>query len=92
MNALPVFVDRYVKAKIKTYGDKVYTDFGDFNVPEYIVEYKSLAIISINSWPVYEEKYHLQVYFDNCAYKIVNKQMLDYLDGNLFKTYKDFFW
>ena len=91
LNALPVYVDRYVKAKIKTYGDKVYTDFDDLNVPEDVVEYKSLTIISINSLPVYEKKYYPQVYFDNCAYKIVNKQMLDYLDGNLFETDKDYF-
>ena len=91
LNALPVYVDRYVKAKIKTYGDKVYTDFDDLNVPEDVVEYKSLTIISINFLPVYEKKYYLQVYFENCAYKIVNKQMLDYLDGNLFETDKDYF-
>ena len=31
------------------------------------------------------QKYYLQVYLDNCAYKTVNKQMTDYLDKNLFE-------
>ena len=26
------------------------------------------------------------IYLDNCVYKIVNKQMADYLDENLFET------
>ena len=28
-------------------------------------------------------KYYMQVYLDNCAYKIVDKQMTDYLDENI---------
>ena len=41
--------------------------------------------ISIEFLHVYENKYYLQVYLDNCAFKIVNKQMTDYLDENLFE-------
>ena len=34
MNALLVYDDRYIKAKIRTYGDKVYTNFRGLPVPE----------------------------------------------------------
>ena len=34
LNALPVYDDRYIKAKIRTYGDEVYIIFGSLNVPE----------------------------------------------------------
>ena len=30
-----------------------------------------------------------KVYLDNCAYRVVSKQMADYLDGNLFQTADD---
>ena len=30
-------------------------------------------------------KYYLQVYLHNCADKVVNKQMIDYLDENRFE-------
>ena len=33
-NALPVYDDRYIKTKIKEYGDKVYTNFCDLHLPE----------------------------------------------------------
>ena len=33
-SALQVYDDRYVKTKIRTYSDKVYTNFLGINVPE----------------------------------------------------------
>ena len=55
-------------------------------MPENGVECESFTTISIVSLLLYENKYYLLVYLDNCAYKIVNTQMLDYFDGNLFET------
>ena len=34
LNGLAVYDDRYIKTKIRTYGDKAYTNFRDLNVPE----------------------------------------------------------
>ena len=73
-----------MKNKIRTYGDKVYTDFRGLNLPEDDLEYESFIVISIDSLLVYNNKYYLQVYLDNCAYKPVNKQMADYLDEKFF--------
>ena len=89
MNALPLYDDRYIKTKIRTYGGKPYANFLGLNVPENGVEYESFTNISIDSLHVDEKKYYLQLYFDNGAYKIVDKQMIDYLDGNLFETDED---
>ena len=55
-------------------------------MPEYGVECESLTVISIDSLLVHENKYYLQVYLDNCAYKIANTEMVDYLDHNLSGT------
>ena len=49
------------------------------------IECESFAVVSIDSLLVYENKYYLQVYLDHCPYKIVNKQITDYLDENLFE-------
>ena len=35
LKALPVYYDRYIKTEIRTYGDKVYTNFRSLNVPEF---------------------------------------------------------
>ena len=34
---------------------------------------------------VYDNKYYLEVYLENRAYKIVNRKMRVYLDENLFE-------
>ena len=39
LNALLVYDDRYIKTKIRTYSDKVYTNFRGLNVPEDDIKY-----------------------------------------------------
>ena len=85
LNALPVYDDRYIKTKIKTYSDKVYTNFRGLNVPKDDIGCESFTVTSIDSLLIYKNKYYLQVYLDNSAYNIANKQMTDYLDDNLFE-------
>ena len=84
LNALPVDDYRYIKTKIRTYSDKVNTNFHGLNVPEDGIECDFFTVISIDSLLIYENKYYLEVYLDNCAYKIANKEMADYLDDNFF--------
>ena len=84
LNTLPVYDERYIKTKIRTCGDKVYTNFRGLNVPENGTECQYFTVILIDYLLVYENKYYFQVYLDNCAYKITNKEMSDYLDDNLF--------
>ena len=86
LNALSTYDGRYIKAKIRTYGNMVYDNFWGLNVPEDGVDYKSLSVISTDFVRVYVNIYYLQVYLDNCAHEILNKRMIDYLDDNLFKT------
>ena len=54
LDALPVFDNGYVKTKIRPYGDKVYTNFRDLNVPEDYIECESFTVISIDSLLVYD--------------------------------------
>ena len=86
LNALPAYHDRYIKTKIRTYDDKFYANYCASNVPKYDIECDSFTVISFDSLLVYENNYYLQVYLDNCTYKIVNKQMTNYLDQNLFEA------
>ena len=58
------------------------------NVPEDVVECESFTISSIFSLLLSENKYYLQLYL-SCACKILYKQMIDYIDGNLFESDED---
>ena len=85
LNALPVYNDRYIKAKIRTNDNKVYPNFCGSNVPEDDIEHESFRVISIDFLLVCQSKYYLKVYLDYCAHKITDKQMIHYLDENLFE-------
>ena len=85
-NALPVYNNKYIKTKQRKYGDSVCTNFRGLNMLEDGLEFKYFTTISIDSLLVCENRYFLQVYLDDCAYKIVNTQIKNYLDGNLFKS------
>ena len=69
LNPLPAYDDRYIKTKVRTYGDKVYTNFSGLNVPENDIECQSFTVISIDSLLAYKNKYCLQDYLD----KMTNK-------------------
>ena len=56
LNALPIYDNRYIKTKIKTYNDKVYANVFGLNVPEDDIECESFTLISIDSLLVYEKK------------------------------------
>ena len=85
LNALPVYDGRYIKTKVVTYDNNVCTNVRGLNMPEDDIECECFTVISIDSLLVDETKYYLKVYLDNCAYKIVKKQMKDCLDENVFE-------
>ena len=74
-NSLVVYDDIYIKANVRTLGDKVYTNFRSLNVPEDDIECGSLTVISIDSLLACDKKYYLQVYLGKCPYKVVNKKL-----------------
>ena len=54
--------ETYIKSEIRTYGDKVYTNFRSLNVPKDCAECELFTMISIDSSLAYENKYYLYVY------------------------------
>ena len=58
-------------------------------MPENVVECESFIIASTDSLIVSGSKCFLEVYLDNCAYKIERKKITCYLDDILFVTDED---
>ena len=59
LDTLLVYNGRYIKNKITTYSDKVYTNFRRLNVS---AKCEYFTVISINSLLLYENKHYLQLY------------------------------
>ena len=65
--------------------------FGDLNLVGDGGESWSFTIISIGFLLLFERKYFLQVYLENCAYKTVDKRLIDYVYNHLFDSDPNYF-
>ena len=52
---LPIYDGRYLKPEIRTYGDKVYTNFRGLSVLEEDIECESFTAISVDTLLVYKD-------------------------------------
>ena len=79
--------DKYIKTKIKTYKDNITTNFynkkGSKKVPEEKIPHKCLSIIILDSVIYAYEKYHPQIFLEECKYVKENIKTKNYIDNEL---------
>ena len=79
--------DKYINTKIKTHKDSIITDFYDKTgfkeVPEEKVPHKCLSIIILDSILYAYEKYHPQIFLEECKYMKENIKTKNYIDIEL---------
>ena len=79
--------DKYINTKIKTYKDSITTNFYDKTgfkeVPEEKVPHKCLSIIILDSVLYAYEKYHPQIFLEECKYVKENIKSKNYIDMEL---------
>ena len=67
--------DKYIKKKIKSYGDKINTNFHDKKISKENASCKSLSLIMLDSVSRENQKYYPQTILEQCKYKIKKKKM-----------------
>ena len=67
-NSKPVYGDdeKYIKAKLKTYGDSVITNFHNKKMPKEKAPCTCLSIIMLDSVIKAKKKYYSQTYLEGC--------------------------
>ena len=79
--------DKYIKTKIKTYEDNITTNFynkkGSKKLPEENIPHKCLSIIILDSILYAYEKYHPQIFLEECKYAKENIKTKSYIDKEL---------
>ena len=80
----PVYgdVDKYIKTKIKTYGDKVNTNFQGQKVPKENASYKCISIMLDSAIRV-NKKYYPQALLEECKYAIRKNKMDNLINHDL---------
>ena len=81
----PVYgdVDKYIKTKIKMYGDRVNTNFQGKKVPKENASFKCLSLIMLDSAIRVNEKYYPQTLLEECKYVIRKNKMENLINNDL---------
>ena len=88
-NTKPTYGDdeKYIKTKIKSYEDNITTNFyhkkGSKKVPKEKIPHKCLSIIILDSILYAYEKYHPQIFLEECKYAKENIKTKNYIDNEL---------
>ena len=82
-------VDKYIMTKIKTYGDRVNTNFQGQKVPKENTTYKCISLIMLDSVIRVNKKYYPQTLLEECKYVIKNNKMENLINHDLTLTSSD---
>ena len=66
LHSQPIYDDRYIKTKVKTFGEAYNTLFSNNKVPKERNHYICIAAVCVNSVLKIEGKNHPQVYLEQC--------------------------
>ena len=75
--------DKYIKTKIKVYGDRVHTNFQDKKVPQENASYKCLSLIMLDSVIRSNKKFYPQTLLEECKYVIRKNKMENLINNDL---------
>ena len=75
--------DKYIKAKIKMYEDRVNTNFQGKKVSKENATYKCLSLIMLDSVIRVNKKYYPQIFLEECKYVIRKNKMENLINDDL---------
>ena len=75
--------DKYIKTKMKLYGDKVNTNFQGKKIPKENTSYKCLSLLMLDFVIRVNKKYYPQTLLEECKYEIKNNRMENLINDDL---------
>ena len=79
----PVYEYKYLRVKLREFEGIIKTNFLGKGVPKENMHYTSIACITTDSVMKMDKKYFLQVYLEECKYKIKKIQMPRFINTEL---------
>ena len=80
---------KYIKSKIKLYGDKINTNFQGKIIPKENASYRCLSLITLDSVIIANKKYYIQTLLEECKCEIKKKKMENLINDDLDLTSSD---
>ena len=82
-HSMPVYDEKYIKAKVREFNGVIKTNFLGDEVPKENKHYTCIACITIDSVMRMEKKNYRQVYLEECKYRMKNIKMTKFIEAEL---------
>ena len=79
----PIYDDKYIKTKVKTFSGVTSTFFSKDELPKERNHYICIAAICIDSVSKVEKKNYPQVYLEQCKHKLKKRKPVDFTDTEI---------
>ena len=76
----PIYEDKYIKTKVKTFSSAVNTLFSGDEIPKESVQHTYISCISIDSILRANKKNYPQVYLEQYKYKMKKRELKSFID------------
>ena len=82
-HSMPVYDEKYMKAKVREFNGVIKTNFLSDEVPKENEHYTCIACITIDSVMRMEKKNYPQVYLEECKYRMKKTKMTKFIEAEL---------
>ena len=79
----PIYCDKYIKTKVKTFSSIINTIFSGNQIPKERNHYICMAVICIDSVLRVDKKNYPQVYLEQFKYKIKRRKPVDFIGAEV---------
>ena len=79
----PIYDDKYIKTKVKTFNISVNTLFSGDEISKERIHFVCISAICIDSVLRKDKKNYSQVYLEQCKYKIKKKELVSFIDDEV---------
>ena len=79
----PIYEEKYLKAKVREFDGVIKTNFLGNDMPKENMHYTCIACTTIDSVVRIDKKNHLQVYLEECKYRVKKIQMSKFINTEL---------
>ena len=79
----PIYDDKYIKIKVKTFSNMINTLFPGNAIPKERNHYVFIAAICIDSALIVDKKNYPQVYLEQCKYKIKERKLVNFIHAGV---------
>ena len=83
LHSQPIFDDKYIKTKVKTFNGLINTLISGNEIPKERNQYICFAVVCVDSVLKVGKKNYPQPYLEQCIYKIKKRELVNCIDDNL---------